>query len=128
MLIRWPSFDSRIIRRKKLMCTGELQPDPSFSTYEVRITLEFKRYPVSRVLSPCLQRRSESDAIPHVFDGAKDPRPCLFYKQQWHGSMALSNTIVPWLLEWLYFYEMWQVTGHWHGGGIDHDSTEEKRI
>lgn len=109
------------------MCTGQLSPDPDFSTYDVNLSLEFKKHPVSRVLSPQLRRRSESQAIPHVYCETTDPRPCLFYKQQWHGSQALADTVVPWLLEWLYFYELWHVTGQWFGGGVDHDSSEGKR-
>jgi hypothetical protein len=25
---------------------------------------------------------------------------------------------VPWLLLWLSFYELWLITGEWHGGGV----------
>ena len=39
----------------------------------------------------------------------------------------LSKTIVPWTVEWLYFYELWLATGEWYGGG-DHPSTDEEKI
>lgn len=38
--------------------------------------------------------------------------------------MAVANTIVPWLAEWLEFYEGWLVTGIWYGGG-EHPNVEE---
>lgn len=32
--------------------------------------------------------------------------------------MLLVETIVPWTSEWLYFYEIWLVTGEWYAGVI----------
>jgi hypothetical protein len=29
----------------------------------------------------------------------------------------MANSIVPWASEWLFFYEMWLITGEWDGGG-----------
>ena len=34
----------------------------------------------------------------------------------------ISNTIIPWTIEWLYFYELWLATGEWLGGGEHVDS------
>jgi hypothetical protein len=31
--------------------------------------------------------------------------------------MSLATTVVPWLEEWLVFYEGWLLTGTWQGGG-----------
>lgn len=31
--------------------------------------------------------------------------------------MSLATTVVPWLEEWLAFYEGWFLTGTWQGGG-----------
>jgi hypothetical protein len=32
--------------------------------------------------------------------------------------MWLGDTIVPWLAEWLIYYEGWRLTGTWHGNGL----------
>lgn len=32
---------------------------------------------------------------------------------------GIANTIIPWTIEWLYYYELWLATGEWLGGG-DH--------
>lgn len=29
----------------------------------------------------------------------------------------ISRTLVPWAAEWLLHYEVWTITGKWHGGG-----------
>ena len=34
--------------------------------------------------------------------------------------MFLSETIIPWAIEWLKYYELWRITGKWLGGGIEH--------
>jgi hypothetical protein len=35
----------------------------------------------------------------------------------------LAITVVPWISEWLIYYELWLVTGRWLGGG--HTSTAD---
>lgn len=44
---------------------------------------------------------------------------CLFRPKhkEWSPEHYLSETIVPWTWEWLYFYEIWRITGNWLGGG-----------
>jgi hypothetical protein len=34
--------------------------------------------------------------------------------------MLVATTIMPWLLLWLTFYELWLATGVWLGGGTVH--------
>lgn len=38
----------------------------------------------------------------------------------------LADTIIPWTVEWLYFYELWLATGEWLGGGEHPDFGKEK--
>jgi hypothetical protein len=33
------------------------------------------------------------------------------------GREPVDNTILPWISEWLFFYELWLFTGDWLGGG-----------
>ena len=51
---------------------------------------------------------------------------CLYYpkKHEWNKYMFISETIVPWALSWLYYYEIWRVTGEWLGGGIEYGKSE----
>lgn len=48
---------------------------------------------------------------------------CLYYPkyQEWSRDMFLADTIIPWTIDWLYFYELWRITGKWLGGGIEHE-------
>jgi len=81
-------------------------------------------FPEVRILSPRIERRAEDPdtPIPHVYDEPDDPNLCLFDPAfgGWDASKAIGATTVPWIAEWLRFYEAWHATGIWHGGGRDH--------
>jgi len=47
-------------------------------------------------------------------------------KREWHAGMLFVQTIIPWMSEWLYFYEIWLCCGKWLGGGIEHSGAEPK--
>lgn len=38
----------------------------------------------------------------------------------WAPGVSIADTIIPWANKWLMFYEFWQATGKWTGGGRDH--------
>ena len=44
---------------------------------------------------------------------------CLYKpgNKEWMKHYSIAKTIVPWAIEWLYYYEIWQITGDWQGGG-----------
>lgn len=62
------------------------------------------------------------ESIPHKYGikdlhGKKYINLCLNYINEWKSTMNIADTIVPWICEWLYFYEIWLITGKWCGGG-----------
>jgi len=67
-------------------------------------------------LTPKLQRVRYDEPIPHIYNSGD---LCLYLPRinEWTPSMSIAQTIVPWTYKWLYFYEFWQVTGTWSGGG-----------
>lgn len=65
---------------------------------------------------------NEKQDIPHKYgikemNGKEYVELCLFHKNEWDSTMNISDTIIPWTCEWLYFYEIWVITGKWCGGG-----------
>lgn len=70
--------------------------------------------------------QSKNDIIPHnyytkyISDKNQIVQLCLFYpkRKEWQRYMYIADTIVPWAIEWIYYYEMWRITGEWYGGGI----------
>lgn len=112
----WRNFDTRILGAS-LLSRGFLQPTPLNGRYRVRIEYRPGFLPKAFVEDPPLRSRSPEERIPHVYEG---PRPCLYYPktQEWRPDMRISDTILPWLLLWLFHYEIWLAGGDWYGGGI----------
>jgi hypothetical protein len=77
-----------------------------------------------RVLAPNidLDPRGTGERPPHIYMGAAAPPGwslCLYHprKREWKPDRLIAETIIPWAAEWLFFYEMWLIDGHWAGGG-----------
>ena len=71
----------------------------------------------------------DSPEFPHKFDiDAKNKmvRICLYRYSEFDSRKLISNTIIPWTIEWLYFYELWLATGEWLGGGEHVDNRFSK--
>ena len=78
----------------------------------------------------------EDEYIPHCFrrhyKNKEDEyvKLCLYYPRyhEWSNDMFLSETVIPWTIDWLYYYELWRITGKWLGGGIEHEKDEKNNI
>lgn len=99
-----------------LNAIGTLQPTARSECYLIKITYRFQTFPQISVLKPELIKNFNGDEIPHVYPQNK---LCLFYPKynEFRYSDYISDTIIPWTSLWLYHYENWHITGHWHGGG-----------
>lgn len=124
----WPNFVCEV-HGGLLVCQGEVRPTDISRVYRVRLTYRAKYRPKVKVEDPPLRRRpSEPDVgIPHTFNQSQEGKetPCLHRTTDWSSDMRLANTVIPWLYEWLMFYELWHVTGEWYGGGVDHNGRKE---
>ncbi|MEJ7558643.1 MAG: hypothetical protein WKF66_10070 [Pedobacter sp.] len=96
-----------------------IQPTPLSALYSVRITYQQDWAPVIRVLNGQLKPRVANGKIRHTYDNGS---LCLYYPKarEWTPKDLISETIVPWISVWLYYYEIWHATGLWLGGGIEH--------
>jgi len=91
-------------------------PTPISQIYTLRLRYKLAKSPQVNVLKPEFII-PEGKRLPHTYPRN---RLCLYYpgSGDWRGDMLLSKTIVPWISEWLYYYELWLVSGEWYGGGI----------
>lgn len=61
------------------------------------------------------------ESIPHIYGSHKIKekeylRLCPFYpKEDWDNKLIIANTVFLWAIEWIYFYEIWAVSGQWCG-------------
>jgi hypothetical protein len=96
----------------------DLQPTPLSRVYSVRIEYLQGTTPRVFVDSPNLEELAQGRHLPHVY---REPEIhlCLFMpaREQWHGGLLISRTIVQWTMLWLYFFEEWLASGDWKGGG-----------
>jgi hypothetical protein len=109
--------DSEIkLRNNKLIWIGNIKPTNLSKNYKVKIEYKLKNRPDVTILAPPLRSYYNNRPLPHVFKGQK---LCLFmYKYaEWSSGMRIDETIVPWTSLWLFYYEVWLLTGEWHGGG-----------
>jgi hypothetical protein len=112
----WPESWTVFELRRGIHAIGKVRPTPLSAEYLVRLNY-FHSDPSVHVITPALRCREDAQRIPHSnYDGSL----CLYYAsaQEWTPAMALADTVVRWISEWLFYYEIWFVTGLWCGGGI----------
>jgi hypothetical protein len=120
LTLAFPGF-RRVPARSELRCTGTLQPSATSDAYLVEIKYKIPVRPHVRILEPQLKLAQGHKKLPHVFAGND---LCLYSNGEWRPDLRISEYIVPWVSFWLYFYEVWLLTGLWLGGG--HEPTTEK--
>jgi|SRR5690554_632385 len=121
---------SRILRKNEtnLLWEYELTPTPLSRTYKVKLTYSKGVGVKFYVLEPNpLPKAPGETFLPHVYSTAEQ-RLCLYYPKdnEWTPNMLFAKTIIPWACEWLLHYELWVMTGKWHGGGIEHNTDSDK--
>jgi hypothetical protein len=84
-------------------------------SYELKYTLHER--PAIKILEPILEKYEGSDDLPHVHEGDELCLYFPFYNEFTHREL-LTDTVVPWIALWIFYYEKWAVSGKWLGGGI----------
>ncbi len=122
---QYPEAISKI-KKSTLYWDGWLCPTPLSRQYHVRVEYKRGKRPDVVLMGKNLIGINRED-FPHRFvsyrgkQGNNDKyavRICLHLRGEFTGAMFLADTIVPWAVEWLYFYEIWLATGKWCGGGV----------
>lgn len=115
-LSQLPLTVSATVQRSQLLWRGRFQPTPISASYLARIeySLDDGRGPRVYVESPQLEVRVGEASLPHVYEG---DRLCLNLPAEWKRTDSIAKTTVPWISEWLFYYEIWRSTGDWKGGG-----------
>ena len=105
----------------KYVFRGILNPSSNSQGYYIRIN--YDSFDVPKVF---VDRPKIRDDAPHRYQ--KDKSLCLYHPKnfQWEQKYFLADTVVPWTIAWLYFYEAWIKTGIWYGPEAEH--TQEGRI
>ena len=107
----------------------EVRPTPLSKEYSVLMTYQPGSRPKIRVFGDELQSLDAKD-FPHKYSIDPDKQIveiCLYrYAHEFSKYKLLANTVVPWIIEWLFYYEIWLTTGEWLGGGEHPQGNQHK--
>ncbi|WP_455538672.1 hypothetical protein [Terrisporobacter sp.] len=111
---QYSNFRTEITGDGHLICIGNISPSSISRKYTIKITYIIGKRPKVEVINPKLKDVKEK--IPHTY---MQNELCLYYPKfkEWTKYDYISETIIPWCSLWLYYYEIWKVTGEWLGGG-----------
>ena len=111
----FPGFVSRVTK-EGVVWHGTLRPTEDSPTYAVKVTYRARRAPRVFVQSPRLR-----PGAPHLY---KDGSLCLYWPAEWRWTAmeSMAETIIPWAALWLFYYELWIVTGEWLGPSSPHNT------
>lgn len=116
----WSQFRAKSNADGLVTWTGPLEAEHQTFVVEATYAIGME-FPWVRVRRPRLVQRPDfaDGPLPHVYWRGDEPGLCLFdpLQKEWNASMAISRTTIPWTIDWLYFYEIWSMTGKWLGGG-----------
>lgn len=116
-------------KKNQLFWSGKIKPTALSKEYSSILVYHPGESPKVWVVGDELEKLDDPN-FPHKYNiDAKNKmvRICLYRHSEFNSSKLLANTIIPWTVEWLYFYELWLATGEWLGGGEHPDAGKPKK-
>lgn len=117
------------IKNNQLTWAGVIRPTPLSKEYRTLLVYKIGESPKIWVIGDELEKLEDKD-FPHNYHKDIDNkmvRICLYRYSEFNAQKIIADTIIPWTIEWLYFYELWLATGVWLGGGDHPQQGEEKK-
>ncbi len=116
------SFLKCRIENDTLICKGAFKPYAK--AYVVRIEFRAGCFPQVYVLNPLIKPNADI----HIYN---EGSLCLFYPGdlKWKNTTSIAENTIPWIYEWILFYELFLLTGVWEGEYVPHgkiDNIETK--
>ena len=113
------------LKRNTASWQGTWCPSDLSDTYLIRVVYSFRRRPVVSILSPKLRLAKGTSRLPHTYaNGQLDI--CVHEPHEWNSRLLVADTIMPWVSQWLRFYEYWEQTGSWEGKGTHPESRSHR--
>lgn len=95
--------------------------------YVVRIECRQDGTPRVFIEDPDLTVLAEGRRLPHVYQ-QKPSQLCLYLPNagEWGAWMRIDQTLVPWTLLWLFYFEEWLTSDDWKGEGVHPGDAENQ--
>jgi hypothetical protein len=116
MQSKFPQLVANYRRQRWVVWTGPWRSSELSDFYTLRVAYEQGLRPKISIVAPVLALAPGHTKLPHVY-AAGQHDICVHRPEQWNRTMLIAETIMPWISQWLYFYETWVVTGKWLGKG-----------
>lgn len=112
----FPRFRCRL-HKGILTCVGNITPSEHCNTYRIEIRLNLGGVPMVRILEPGIL--PEIYRRVHIY---RNGTLCLYDPRErpWSNRDNLHETVIPWTAEWLVYYELFLISGEWHGPEAPH--------
>lgn len=107
------------VKNNRLIWYGEIKPTAISRLYKIKIICERGNKPKVFLYGNHIKGIERTD-FPHKYykdEIKQEVQLCLNMPYEFNYSLRIIDTIIPWIQEWLYFYEIWLFTGEWCGGG-----------
>jgi len=113
------------MRQNSVSWLGGLAPSDYGRTYTIEMIYKRGDSPKVWVREPNLKELAGEKLLPHVYD-QKTQQLCLFLPGcgLWSSEKSIASTIMLWAFLWLQYFELWLITGEWHGRG-EHPHSKE---
>jgi hypothetical protein len=91
-----------------------MQPTDECRVFKLKITYDIQSPPTVHVMEPEITKKK------HMYS---DGRLCLYYPKEspWNYKSNISQTIIPWAMHWIVYYETWLETDIWYGPESPHE-------
>ncbi|MGV8963801.1 MAG: phospholipase D-like domain-containing protein [Candidatus Saccharimonadaceae bacterium] len=108
------SFLKCRIENDTLICRGKFKVD-GCNTYDIRIEFRADLFPQVYILNPAIISNAEI----HIYN---EGSLCLFYpgELKWKNTTQIAEYTIPWIYEWILYYELYLLTGVWEGAFETH--------
>lgn len=106
------------VRMGKVELTFCLQPTENSIKYTIKLRAKAGSTSVDVFVdNPKIHKLWKDKPVPHLYPNGS---LCLYYPPngEWSYKDSWAETLIPWTSLWLFYYEVWQETGKWLGGGI----------
>lgn len=128
LLKTYPESSCRINKHKTLIWKASIKPSLISISYKVELFMKPREHPKVWVVGDELEKLDDPN-FPHNYKidlKKKKVLLCLYRYEEFSAIKSIAHTIIPWTIEWLYFYEIWLAIGTWCGGG-EHPKAKNKK-
>ena len=117
---KYDCFTCKIIGHgSMLLCKGSLQPLDYIEPYQIKFTQTAGNAPRVFVVSPQVEYNPKI----HMY---KEGNLCLYYPVEfnWKANTSVAMYMIPWINEWIIYYELYKISGVWEGPSSPHGLKE----